>query len=1244
MMGLAQVGAAAIDVRLNDLQYRNSLNRLESSTQSALGRIANQFTYLGKVLSVSVTTPLAALAGVGIRSAMQLETFAATLRVLIGDADRANAVFEELYQFSAETPFDWRTLTEGTRVLTAFGVQAEHIVPTLARLGDISAGLQTPLNEMAEIYGRVLVTGRLSMQEINSLAQRGVPIFTELADQLGVTAEEVREMASNGVLGFSNLQNVIMSLTSEGGKFFGMMDEQTLTVAGRLNRLKDTFEMVTDTVGERLIPTFDKLISLGQQASEWFTRLNDSTQGLIVGLGVAAATAGPLLVALGGFLRILPQLQAGLAALRLMGLASFGPVGWVIGGIAAVAGLVAALSGGGGKSDSLAAAIEAVDTTITSADALNNFDEVFDNLAETLAGPVRRAFTGFKDDIWEIVSAAEDARAALAAIQAGARLAETYATSNTLRNVTPVRIDGGPQPEKLIRDSLMRGQFEEALVLIDEVLVGLQEIDLAMSQGGSGGRGSSAAVREMEDFRDAVAGAQEAVDKLMAPRATLDLGGTGSNGGAMKAVRTLQDVLDELDRLGTFEMRWAAFKGGGLEEQLTAAQNRATLIDQALQEIIRDFFGEASDELLEQLRQRQQNAEREAKDIITRMGANSIQAMPTGPLGANPERERQLQRALEAATAIQEAGGKVAQFIGLAKTPVEEFTEYLRELSQVPGLPAGALTEVNTYLKQLEILEEYGRIYGERVSQQASAIAGLGDPLEQDILARQAGGATPPSLTWLDRGADAMERVGRIGIRLAEMLGKAKPETEIETMLRDLRQMSEIPGLPAYLLRDIESFIAQLESMQRVFATLDTSNRTLSELVVGVPDADDLANRSGQDDLLRRMQNRDAAERTFGQLGPQAERVLGRLPDDLTTLISSLEELSTAADIDPYTLREVTGMLSSLRALKAHQDTQGPRLPDGVSSIAGITENIGAGRNADALQAEIEAAMAGADSFNQIFSQAAQLMGTAPTQVEMLVEALERLSNIPRIASLIGTGADDLIADLTAWQEQQDLTAAQTDEFMELNRALGDVSDTTSMLAGHMDPVLAQLQALLAVVTDPDLAARIQAVIDASTKAKEQAEQAAADSFANTVVSAGFQFGEGVISAIKSGKIETALAAALRGAQSIFGASNLGSIGFLGGSLPIGALISGALGLIGALIQGGGKSRQDEERALQERMSRTTPALTFNVSVIQNNNYGSSNADPVIRADNDRRTRDIVYQVFQEVGYANLRDRALGNV
>lgn len=118
--------------------------------------------------------------------------------------------------------------------------------------------------------------------------------------------------------------------------------------------------------------------------------------------------------------------------------------------------------------------------------------------------------------------------------------------------------------------------------------------------------------------------------------------------------------------------------------------------------------------------------------------------------------------------------------------------------------------------------------------------------------------------------------------------------------------------------------------------------------------------------------------------------------------------------------------------------------------------------------------------------------------------------------------------------------------------------------------------------------------------------QAAANRFSETVVSAGFSFGDSAIRAFKDGDIVGVIRAGLSGAGSIFSGldakdSNiLGTISLFGGSIGIGGLIAGGLGLLGTLIGAltGGRNDADQVRAAGAA-TRGAPAVELNLVVNQ---------------------------------------------
>lgn len=408
-----------------------SVNTELATHQTWFDRIGNRLTTFGGILSAGVTAPLAILGGTGVKSAMQLEVFQKSLETLVGDADEAKAVFEELYEFDTKTTFSWPSLTKATTLLSAFNVEAHDLIPTLGRLGDISAAVQMDVAELADTYGRMKVSGRVTMLELNQLMGRGIPIVQELAKNMGVNEAAIKDMASTGKLSFSDIEKAFMTLTSEGGRFHNMMQSQTDTTQGRVMALRKEFEQVTDQIGEALLPTLDGLVDRARKAVQWFVDLDEDTQKLVINTGLFAAALGPLLLGLGQVVRVAGELRTAFVALRAAGLLAMGPAGWIVLGVGVVAGLALAFSG---KPDSLDKSLEKAREALAGGDA-KSLKSALDEVIDKVDGDVRTVFKDLRDDLEKTgdVGAAQALRIARAfkyaqeIVQAQQRLAEAQA-------------------------------------------------------------------------------------------------------------------------------------------------------------------------------------------------------------------------------------------------------------------------------------------------------------------------------------------------------------------------------------------------------------------------------------------------------------------------------------------------------------------------------------------------------------------------------------------------------------------------------------------------------------------------------------------------------------------------------------------------------------------------------------------------------------------------------------------------
>ena len=169
---------------------------------------------------------------------------------MLGNKQKADALMQQLINTAATTPFGMNDIANSAKQLLAYGEEADKVNETLVRLGDIAAGLSVPINDLAYLYGTTMVQGRLYTQDLNQFLNRGIPLVDELAKQFGVTKGEVKQLVEQGKVGFPEVEKAIVSMTSEGSKFGGLMEAQSKSITGQISNLEDAVEQMINEVGK----------------------------------------------------------------------------------------------------------------------------------------------------------------------------------------------------------------------------------------------------------------------------------------------------------------------------------------------------------------------------------------------------------------------------------------------------------------------------------------------------------------------------------------------------------------------------------------------------------------------------------------------------------------------------------------------------------------------------------------------------------------------------------------------------------------------------------------------------------------------------------------------------------------------------------------------------------------------------------------------------------------------------------
>lgn len=251
-------GSLSFEVKLmldklqSDVKKANAeLAKIGKTATDEGKKIDNAFSGIGKsVASIGAAFSAQQLARQIIQVRGEFEKLEVSFNTMLRSEEKATALMSQLTKTAATTPFGLQDVAGGAKQLLAYGMEAEKINETLIRLGDIAAGLNIPLQDMTYLFGTTMVQGRMYTQDLNQFVGRGIPLIKEFANQFGVAESKVKDLVTEGRIGFPQLQKAIIAMTSEGGQFAGLMEAQSKTIAGQIANLEDAIDMMFNEIGQ----------------------------------------------------------------------------------------------------------------------------------------------------------------------------------------------------------------------------------------------------------------------------------------------------------------------------------------------------------------------------------------------------------------------------------------------------------------------------------------------------------------------------------------------------------------------------------------------------------------------------------------------------------------------------------------------------------------------------------------------------------------------------------------------------------------------------------------------------------------------------------------------------------------------------------------------------------------------------------------------------------------------------------
>lgn len=293
-----------VKAELNKLRDKNiKINVNTSGAESKISGIAQKISSVGNGMSGGLTGILSkagpaglAIAGVtaavaGLGAALgaagdkfigynaKMEQTSIAFTSMLGSAQDAKIMMDQLRKFAADTPFEFKDIAPAAQQLKAFGFEARDIIPTLTAVGNASAGLgrgTEGLKQIAFVMGQIKTTGKLMGQDVMQLSQLGIPVKDILAKNLGLAADQLSDIGNQGISADAAIKALTEGMNE---RFPNMMDKMSNSFSGMMSTINDNASQILGKIGEPLFNSMKNAI--GKVRDVFDTALkNVNTKGL----------------------------------------------------------------------------------------------------------------------------------------------------------------------------------------------------------------------------------------------------------------------------------------------------------------------------------------------------------------------------------------------------------------------------------------------------------------------------------------------------------------------------------------------------------------------------------------------------------------------------------------------------------------------------------------------------------------------------------------------------------------------------------------------------------------------------------------------------------------------------------------------------------------------------------------------------------------------------------------------------
>lgn len=207
-----------------------------------------------------------------------MEVFKKGLSFTLGSEGEADHLIASMQQIGEESAYDTTQLLPLARQWVNIGNTSDEAISKMKKIVDLGSayGMQTEQIQAANLaLTQMSMAGKIGAQDMMQLINAGVPAWQLLADKMGLSVAEVRDLSQKGALGEEAIESLWDAITE---KTQGAADTMGNTLMAKFSNMQESVTNSMAGIGDIISQGFDLkdvLTDMGAQTEAFKQHINN---------------------------------------------------------------------------------------------------------------------------------------------------------------------------------------------------------------------------------------------------------------------------------------------------------------------------------------------------------------------------------------------------------------------------------------------------------------------------------------------------------------------------------------------------------------------------------------------------------------------------------------------------------------------------------------------------------------------------------------------------------------------------------------------------------------------------------------------------------------------------------------------------------------------------------------------------------------------------------------------------------